>query len=134
MNQVNVYTATDDLETVAPASQDTDIEFLEGVLSWTNGPGAKRIVVASRSPITFVPFNSVNYPTGEYMSDTEKVVYRGSDDSVDLNNILDLSQLWYFRVFAFNGVASNEKYNRDVLETAGQDEGIFDFTLDETFE
>lgn len=112
MNRVNIYTATDDLETVAPVSQDSDLAIDGDNLIWVNGDGYQRIVIGSRYPITFVPFDSITYLTNFYVSETEKVIFRGKGNSVDISNF----NFTYYRVYAFNGVASNEKYNRETSD------------------
>lgn len=112
MNQVNVFTDTDNLETVAPVSQDTDLAIVGDDLTWVNGDGYQRIVIASNSPITFKPYDTITYVPGFYVSTTEKVIFRGTGNSVDISDM----DFQYFRVFAFNGVASNERYNREISE------------------
>jgi len=134
MTYTNVYTDTDDLATVAPEAQDTALNLEDGILEWTNGPGYQRIIVASREPIVFEPFDSINYPVGTFVGGDQRIVFRGKGNSVNMNVIVDMSELWYFRLYAFNGSATNEKYNREELVIAGSAEGSFDYTLDETFE
>lgn len=134
MFRTNVYTATDDLEVATP-SQDTLLGVAGGVVSWEEGDGDQRLLLASRSPITFEPFDNETYLPGQFVGDADvRAVFRGRGSSVDLNGVLDFTDVWYFRLFAFNGVASNEKYNRESLVIAGDSEGSFDYTLDDTFE
>ncbi len=133
MFRTNVYTATDDLEVAVP-SQDTLLGLAGGIVSWEEGDGQQRLLLASRAPITWEPFDNETYLPGKFVNETDRVVFRGRGSSVDLNSVLDFTDVWYFRLFAFNGVASNEKYNRESLVIAGDSEGIFDYTFDETFE
>ena len=81
-------------------------------LSWTNGDGANRIVVASTSPIAGTPVDQTNYNanasfgSGSTIAANEYVVYNGSLNSLTVTN-LNASTTYYFAIFEYNGVSVN---------------------------
>lgn len=126
MLQTNTYGEPITLAVAAPAIQAYDLTFesvgsfdesfdesfggSSGVLAYTRGNGSKCLVLISRNPITFSPFDGVTYLLGQTFSDGSFVMAKGSNDSVDLTTLEP--GIWYVRVFEFNGSASTEMYNR----------------------
>ena len=77
-------------------------------VSWTNGNGTSRIVIASKG----APFSSIvanqfylansSYGSGHNFTTTEFVVYNGTASSVVVSN-LEKNTTYYFSVFEYNG-------------------------------
>ena len=81
-------------------------------LSWTNGNGNGRLVVASKgSAVVITPSNNSYYLAndsfglGHALSANEFVVYNGTGASVVIDN-LETNTTYYFAVFEFNGGGS----------------------------
>lgn len=112
MKYSNVYGITRDLAETNPAVQDSilSIDVENGILTWVKGDGEQRMVVASYFPITFKPLDGITY-SGVLRKGT-KVIYRGRGDQTSVDG-LDFTKDLYFYIFAFNGVQSTEKYNRE---------------------
>jgi hypothetical protein len=89
-------------------------------LTWTNGTGTNRIVMARTADATFPnPADGGQYPnnntysTGYPADANTKVVYRGSDNTVTING-LTANTTYYFKVFDYTGVFERDiVYNRD---------------------
>ncbi|MCS6821624.1 MAG: T9SS type A sorting domain-containing protein [Microscillaceae bacterium] len=108
-----------------PTVQATNISFssitaFQIQVSWTNGNGAKRLVVAKQGgPVTFVPTDgttytsiSSNFGTSTPVASGEFVVYNGNANTFLLTGLLP-NQTYHFRIFEYNdnGFAGLENYN-----------------------
>ncbi len=86
-------------------------------MSWTNGAGSNRIVIASENqPISSLPtdgeiYFSDNFFNGisSYLSPNERVVYVGSGNNVTVKGLNQLTK-YYFAVFEYNGGAYTSSY------------------------
>jgi hypothetical protein len=85
-------------------------------VQWTNGNGAKRIVIARKdAPVTAVPVNGTNYNAnasfllGNEIAPGEFVVYNGTGNVVSVVNLLS-STHYYFAVFEYNGTGAGIEY------------------------
>jgi hypothetical protein len=106
--KTNVYTETLNIAEVAPALPHNTLAYSSGTVSWSKEDGFQSLLIFSKTEINFIPFDGLTY-LGAYK--LFNVAYRGLGSSVDVSSI-DLSQGGYFYLFAFNGVASTEVYNR----------------------
>ncbi|MFT3825322.1 MAG: T9SS type A sorting domain-containing protein [Chitinophagaceae bacterium] len=77
-------------------------------LTWTNGNGARRIVIAKKgSAVTAKPADNIayaaneNFGQGDVLNSDEYVVYNGIANVFDLKN-LEASTAYYFAVFEYN--------------------------------
>ena len=81
-------------------------------ISWTNGNGSNRIVVASTSPISGTPSDQTNYNanaafgSGDNIAAGEFVVYNSNGNNFTVTG-LNTTTTYYFAVFEYNGVAAN---------------------------
>ncbi len=90
--------------------------FIEGSslrFIWTNGNGARRIVVARKdAAVTAAPVDGVNYTAnakfgqGDVLEDGQFVVYNGTGTNVDLEN-LEIGATFHFAVYEYNVGANN---------------------------
>jgi hypothetical protein len=78
-------------------------------LTWTNGNGARRIVIAKQgSPVDALPVNytyyssSPNFTSATVLSGANRVVYSGSGNTVTLTH-LNLNTTYHFAVIEYNG-------------------------------
>lgn len=98
----------------------TNVTSDEISLSWTNGLGSNRIVIASENQaVNTLPndgeiYFSDNFFNGNssYLSENERVVYVGSGNSVTVKGLNQLTK-YYFAVFEYNG----SKYTSSYLKT-----------------
>ena len=81
-------------------------------LSWTNGNGNGRLVVASKgTPVAITPSNNSYYLAndsfgiGHAFSANQYAIYNGTGNSVVIDN-LETNTTYYFAVFEFNGGGS----------------------------
>lgn len=84
--------------------------------AWTNGDGAKRMVVMRQgSPVGFVPTNGTEYTanaafgTGTDLGSGQYVVYNGTQNNVAITNLLPATT-YYFAVYEYNGSAAATTY------------------------
>ncbi|MDZ4668140.1 MAG: T9SS type A sorting domain-containing protein [bacterium] len=95
----------------------TNIVSDEITLSWTNGGGASRIVIASESqtvstmPIDGQLYFSDNYFNGvsSYLSNNERVVYVGSSNTVVVKGLNQMTK-YFFTVIEYNGGLYTSSY------------------------
>ncbi|MDF2379995.1 T9SS type A sorting domain-containing protein [Nostoc ellipsosporum NOK] len=101
-----------------PASnlQFSNVEGNKIGVSWTNGNGTNRIVVArANSAVTFDPADASVYTanaalgTGTDLGGGQYIVYNGNSNNFDVTN-LQPGTTYYFEVFEFNGTGVNTKY------------------------
>tara|TARA_B110000971_G_scaffold46177_2_gene46219 strand:- start:2442 stop:4595 length:2154 start_codon:yes stop_codon:yes gene_type:complete len=96
-----------------PSVSASDVTFSttycsQTTVSWSNGNGASRIVVASKgSPFSSLVANQFylansSYGSGHNFTTTEFVVYNGTASSVIVSN-LEKNTTYYFAVFEYNG-------------------------------
>lgn len=85
-------------------------------LSWTNGDGTERIIIAKlNGTVTSVPVDGASYTAnstfglGTLMAPNEYVVYKGSGSSCTVNGLLP-STSYEFRIFEFEGFGCNINY------------------------
>lgn len=78
--------------------------------NWTNGDGAKRVVIMNTSNSFTDPTDGTD-PTANalYSGSGEQVVYNGTGTSVAVTG-LTASATYYFRVYEYNGSGSTTKY------------------------
>jgi hypothetical protein len=84
-------------------------------LKWTNGDGAKRVVVARASsavnltPVDGASYASAAFGSGTNLGSSNYVVYSGNEDRAVITGLL-ANTTYYFKVFEFNGSGSSTKY------------------------
>jgi hypothetical protein len=84
-------------------------------LSWSNGDGSQRIVVASNVGISGTPVNNTTYSAnsffgnGSQLNPGEYVVYDGTGNSVSVGG-LNPNTIYDFQVFEYNGNPGSEVY------------------------
>ncbi|MBL0103239.1 MAG: lamin tail domain-containing protein [Bacteroidetes bacterium] len=85
-------------------------------VNFSGGDGANRIVVASLSPVTFVPVDgsaisgvNTNFATAFDQGSGNKVIYDGSGNTVTVTG-LSSSTLYYFAVYEYNGTGTLINY------------------------
>ena len=105
-----------------PSTQATNIVFsavgtVSYTLTWTNGNGAERIVIAKQgSAVDVDPTDGTTYTgNSDFSAATDigsgnKVVFRGSGNSVGLTG-LTAGTIYHFKVYELNGSAGTENYN-----------------------
>lgn len=88
----------------------------ELTLSWTNGNGSSRIVLASStSPVSSNPLDGVtyldasSYGIGSEIGTGNYVIYKGSGNSVTVTGLVPTTT-YYFAVYEFNGSGGLEDY------------------------
>ncbi|MDD2986506.1 MopE-related protein [Flavobacterium sp.] len=96
----------------APTLPSTNLTFSkEGNslrLQWSNGNGQRRIVVMSKTPITAVPQNGIQYvPNSDFSLATEitlgeKIVFDGTTYSTTIT-ALEIGTTYYVRIYEYNG-------------------------------
>ncbi len=110
------YSFTVPLEPVVPSKNMSTLlaESRSLRLVWTNGDGARRIVVAKKgSPVTGKPLDNKtyiandNFGMGETLGAGEYVVYDNNSNYVDLKN-LEVSTTYYIAVFEYNAGSDNK--------------------------
>src|SRR4051812_23437107 len=106
---------------VAPTNPSSNLFFLttEGnslSFGWTNGNGAKRIVIARKdNPVTAMPVNGVDYfgssifGSGNELSTGQFVIYNGSGSSATITNLVSGS-VYYFAIIEYNGTGFSTEY------------------------
>jgi hypothetical protein len=100
----------------APTTQDSGIDFT-GVLTngftinWTNGDGARRIVVLNSTNSFTAPANGTDPAANSvYAGSGEQVVFNGVGSSVTVTG-LDPNTTYWARVYAYNGTGTGTLYN-----------------------
>jgi hypothetical protein len=95
-------------------------------ISWTNGNGSRRIVVArAGSAVTAVPVDGVDYNanaafgSGDAIAPNEFVVYDNTSTFVNLSN-LQPSTTYHFRVYECDGTGANIAYLATSFVAASQ--------------
>jgi hypothetical protein len=110
MIETNIYGDIEDLAEVIPPAH-SSLAYSSGLVSWTKGLGEQSLLIYSKTSINFKPLDGLTY-SGAYTNFS--VAYRGRGSSVYVSGI-DLSLGMYFYVYAFNGVQTTEKYNREII-------------------
>lgn len=102
-------------QVTAPATQAYDLTFSNNTgtsltSSWTNGDGAKRVVIISQNPIITPPSDGTD-PTANpvYSGSGQQVVYNDNGSSVTVNGLAPSTTYW-FQVFEYNGSGVSTKY------------------------
>jgi len=103
-------------------------------LSWTNGNGAARIVVAKQAAsVDGTPaddttyFASAGFGFGTQIGTGNFVVFRGTGNTVTVGNLASATQ-YSFAVFEYNGSAGTEAYNTTSPATVSQQTPIATYT------
>lgn len=85
-------------------------------LNWSRGDGSRRMVIAKAlSAVTALPVDGVDYNAsssfgdGDQVAPGEFVVYDGTGTTFLLQN-LQVSTLYHFRIFEYNGSGANTQY------------------------
>lgn len=99
----------------APTVQAKDLTFTnvqqnQMDVSWTNGDGAKRVVIMNTTNTFTTPVDG-NDPTANnvYGGSGQQVVYNNSGNSVTVTG-LNASTAYWFRVYEYNGSSTSTKY------------------------
>ncbi|WP_185094411.1 BspA family leucine-rich repeat surface protein [Marivirga tractuosa] len=124
-NTPNNWTITDGNAACDTPSPATIISFSntglnQTEMSWTNGDGSNRIVIAKAGSIVDAnPVDLITYTAnasfgtaGTEIGTANYVVYNGNGNSVTVTN-LNQGETYYFQVFEYNGPAGLEAYNTD---------------------
>ncbi|MEO6670654.1 MAG: T9SS type A sorting domain-containing protein [Ferruginibacter sp.] len=94
----------------------TKVDGKELDLSWTNGNGQRRIIIAKKgSAVTSVPVDGTDYNansifgTGQQLATGEFVVF---DDNFNAANVtgLDPASIYFFKIFEYDGTGANTIY------------------------
>lgn len=105
-----------------PAQQATDLTVAVPVLysaklSWKNGSGNKRIVLAKKgAPVDAVPADNTSYAANTYFGSGDKignnnfVVYAGENNNVTVTNLVGGSD-YFFALFEYNDFGAVKLYN-----------------------
>ena len=98
--------------------------------SWTNGDGAKRIVLMKQgSPVSFTPVNGTDYTanasfgSGTDLGSGQYVVFNGTQSNVSVSNLLP-AITYYFAVFEYNGSAASINYLTAAALTANRSTAV----------
>lgn len=131
-NNANNTAYINSLRTVLePTVQASNITFSNPTansltVSWTNGNGANRILVARQgSPVASVPVDGTLYNgnaafgNGVQIGAGDFVLYSGAGNTVDIFNLAP-NTAYYFAVFEFNGGNGNANYLATMTATASQ--------------
>jgi gliding motility-associated-like protein len=111
-------------------------------VSWTNGNGVSRIVIASQSStISSYPVKNTYYlasdsfGNGSTISGSEFIVYNGIGSSVTVKK-LDPNQTYFFSVFEYNGSGLVFDYlNSNYPETSIKTESLsIDYTMSDNYQ
>ncbi len=99
----------------APTVQAKDLTFTnvqqnQMDVSWTNGDGAKRVVIMNTTNTFTTPVDGTD-PTANnvYGGSGQQVVYNNSGNSVTVTG-LNASTAYWFRVYEYNGSGTGTKY------------------------
>src|SRR5690606_26429784 len=92
---------------------------------WTNGNGARRIVIARTEnpvnvdPIDGISYNAAAFGLGDQIGLGNFVVYEGNSSVATITG-LEPSTTYYFKVFEYNGTGQNTYYQTvDPAESFG---------------
>ncbi len=95
-------------------------------LSWTNGGGARRVIVArASSPVTSVltdgqPYSGSSvFGSGDQVNAGEFVVYDGVSTFLDISG-LSVNTVYHFAIFEYNGSGANTLYQQAGYLTGSQ--------------
>jgi len=111
-------------------------------LSWTNGDGTSRIVIASKDvPLSNLPQQNVYYlasdsfGNGGALSASEFIVYNGTGSSVTVKK-LDPNTTYYFSVFEYNGSGTVFDYltSNYPQKNRKTENLILDFTMSDDYQ
>ncbi|MCX6350425.1 MAG: hypothetical protein NTX03_01015 [Bacteroidetes bacterium] len=115
IDSINVGGGTTTPTTASTSLTFSDVTATQMRLTWTNGNGANRIVVAKTSAITGTPADTNTYAanstfgSGSTIATSEYVVYNGSGNSVLVTG-LTASTTYYFSVIEYNGSRGTSDY------------------------
>ncbi len=110
-------------------------------VSWTNGGGAGRIVIASKgAAVSVTPINNTYYLAdsrfgyGALVGTDQYVVYNGSGNSVVIDD-LEKNTTYYFAVFEYNGGGTIYTYTTTYPEASITTKNITSsFTIDDPYQ
>jgi hypothetical protein len=84
-------------------------------LSWTNGDGTNRIIIARTSTVNAAPTDGVDYianstfSLGDNLGLNNYVVYSGTSNTVNLTG-LNANTTYYFAIYEYNGTNTSNNY------------------------
>jgi len=94
----------------------TNVTTNSMTVSWNNGNGGARIVVAREgSPVTFTPVDGTNYTaSSDFLAATDlgsgnKVVFNGSGNTFNFTSLTENTN-YFFQVFEYNGSGASADY------------------------
>lgn len=100
----------------ATAASFSLIDGNQFTFNWTNGDGARRMVVMRQgSPVSFSPVNGMDYAanasfgSGTDLAGGQYTVFNGAGNTVAISNLLPATT-YYFAVFEYNGTAAATSY------------------------
>lgn len=103
-----------------PSTASTNLVFSnvssnQMTLSWTNGDGAMRIVVArAGSAVDANPVDGIDYSSYQSLASGQLVVYKGTGNTFDFksdgNGPLDEGVEYHFEIFEYNGSGTSTEY------------------------
>ncbi|MCB0845553.1 MAG: serine hydrolase [Bacteroidetes bacterium] len=95
-------------------------------ITWENGDGEKRIVIASENPVSSFPLDGVNYSAdatfgmGDDIGNGNFVIYNGNGTEVIVEG-LDSTKTYHFRVFEYNQNTTTGNHALYFLANSPQD-------------
>lgn len=111
------------------AATNLDYESIEGnrmTVTWTNGNGTKRILVAKQgSPVMGTPQDGVTYTangafgSGSQIATGEFVLYNSSYPEADITNLLP-NTVYHFAIFEYDGSGANTRYLTSAFVTGSK--------------
>lgn len=100
--------------------QFSDVQTNSMRVSWTNGDGASRIVIArAGESVTWQPTNGVglsgansDFQQAANLGQNNMLVYKGDENSFIISGLVP-NQTYYFAVYEYNGEGGYSKYKQD---------------------
>lgn len=96
--------------TQASAITFSNVGLNDMTAGWTNGNGAKRVVIMNTSESFTTPTDGIDpIANAAYSGSGEQVVYNGSENSISVTG-LNPSTTYWFRVYEYNGTGAGTKF------------------------
>ncbi len=121
----------------APTTQASAINFTSigqtGITAnWTNGEGAKRVVIMNTSNSFTTPADGTDPTANTFFGGSgEQVVYNGTGTSIAVTG-LTASTIYHFRVYEYNGNGATTKYFADAATNNPNSQATTTLTLEPT--